>query len=73
MITITVTVHFTDHEINERDVKTAKEFQEKKKPVERDFSVATHVLGKTRLSMAPARLEQLVFTKRNAKSLNFDI
>jgi hypothetical protein len=42
-------------------------------PVERDFSVATHVLGKSRLSMAPKRLEQLVFSKRNSKALNFDL
>jgi hypothetical protein len=42
-------------------------------PVERDFSVATHVLGKSRLSMAPKRLEQIVFAKRNAKALNFEL
>jgi hypothetical protein len=41
--------------------------------VERDFSVATHVLGKARLSMAPKRLEQLVFAKRNSKALNFEL
>jgi hypothetical protein len=42
-------------------------------PVERDFSVATHVLGKSRQSMKPARLEQIVFTKRNSMALNFPI
>ena len=39
-------------------------------PVERDFSVATHVLGKSRFRLKPASLEQLVFSKRNSKSMN---
>jgi hypothetical protein len=37
--------------------------------VERDI----FVLGKSRQSMKPARLEQIVFTRRNSMALNFPI
>lgn len=39
-------------------------------PVERDFSVATAVIGKSRRSLAPTQLERIVFSKRNARSLD---
>lgn len=38
--------------------------------VERDFSIAAAVIGKSRRSLAPTQLERLVFSKRNARALN---
>jgi hypothetical protein len=41
-------------------------------PVERDFSIAAAVVGKSRRSLAPAQLERLlVFAKKNTRSLNW--
>jgi hypothetical protein len=38
--------------------------------VERDFSIAAAVIGKSRRSLAPTQLERLVFAKRNTRALN---